>query len=160
AAPGEASFRPERHAHQRGARLASDDAERAAEILVSRQHRGKFLSRDDGVDVLEQIADAGAHLLDVDDRRNAGRPRVARRLARHPRRAQVAIAVAICPPGSCATRWRRCFEFDTGYSATTATRSTLFSPKPATSNARESGDGTENGMRTAGRCYQKVRRRR
>jgi len=38
--------------------------------------------------------------------------------------------------------------FDTGYSATTATRSTLFNPKPATSKLREAGAGTGNGMRT------------
>src|SRR5262249_38150840 len=54
-----------------------------------------------------------------------------------------------CPPGRRANRCNRCFVLTRGYSATTATRSMLFRPKPATSNGRSDAAGMRNGMRTA-----------
>src|SRR5262249_56769100 len=65
-----------------------------------------------------------------------------------PRRAHTVSAVAICPPGRCMNRWSRCLEFDAGYSATTASRSMLLSPKPATSNGREPAEGMFSPSRT------------
>src|ERR1700730_9019509 len=58
------------------------------------------------------------------------------------------MAGAIWPPGSRAKRCSRCFVFDAGYSATTDTRSMLFSPKPTTSKGLAAAGGMENGMRT------------
>jgi hypothetical protein len=60
----------------------------------------------------------------------------------------VAIAVAIWPPGSRVTRCKRCFEFEAGNSATTASRSTLLRPKPATSNGRAAAAGMLKDRRT------------
>ena len=69
--------------------VAPHDLERAAQVLVPGQRGGKFLGGDDRVDVLQQVADAGPHLLDVDDRRD---PRLAR-VARRPRGRRGLMAV-------------------------------------------------------------------
>ncbi len=62
-----------------------DRVERPSQPLVSGQRGRKLLRRDDGIDVLKQIADAGPDFLDVDDRRDAGVSRVPRRLSRRRR---------------------------------------------------------------------------
>jgi len=66
--------------------------------------------------------------------------------ARQPSRAQVAIAVAICPPGSRANRWSRCLVFFVNYTATTETRSMLFNPNPTTSKGLLAAGGMANGI--------------
>src|SRR5436309_2931888 len=68
ATPGEAALVTKRDRDDRGAELASHRFERAAQLLMTGQRGGKLLRRDDRVDVLQQIGDAGPHLLDVDDR--------------------------------------------------------------------------------------------
>ena len=68
---------------------------------------------------------------------------------RQPSFAQAAMAVAIWPPGSRVARWSRCLEFTAGCSATTASRSTLLRPNPATSKARSPACGIVSDNRTA-----------
>lgn len=68
--------------------------------------------------------------------------------ARQPSRATTAEAVAVWPPGSRANRCSRCFELLAGYSATTATRSTLLSPTPTTSKRRSAAGAKRKGKLT------------
>ena len=51
---------------------------------MSGQRTWKLLRRDDGIDVLQQVGDAGPHLFDIDNRRDVRLPRVTR-----------------CPDGGC-----------------------------------------------------------
>src|SRR5580765_7044736 len=71
--------------------------------------------------------------------------------------AQAESAVAICPPGICMKRCSRCFELDAGYSATTASKSMLLSPNPATSNGLEPAFGIFSPSRTFRILSQSVR---
>src|SRR5262245_16055617 len=84
-APGQAAAGAECGADQRCAELPCDRFERPSQTLVSGQRGRKLLRRDDRIDVLKEIADAGPDLLDVDYRRDPGVPRVPRRLSRRGR---------------------------------------------------------------------------
>ena len=63
------------------------------------------------------------------------------------------MAVAISAPGNLAKRCRRCLVFETGYSATTATRSMLLSPNPATSKGRVPAVGMKKTECTPAESY-------
>src|SRR5439155_26186670 len=78
--PGQTSLSPERYADQLRAELESNGLDRQPWVFVAGECGGKLLRRDDRTDVVEQVGDAGAHLLDVHQRRNACFTRVTRGL--------------------------------------------------------------------------------